>query len=102
MQVEDEAMVQLPASTRLDNAGFTMKEKIALARQIQPAAWLDLLLFDLKDLPVFENQVRADDFLPFEIAWSAGDSASFGSSFGGWSATDYRSAGGRSEHESHQ
>jgi chromosome segregation protein len=68
MQVEDEAMVQLPASTRLDNAGFTMKEKIALARQIQPAAWLDLLLFDLKDLPVFEYQVRADDFLPFENA----------------------------------
>jgi chromosome segregation protein len=68
MQVEDEAMVQLPASARLDNAGFTMKEKVALARQIEPAAWLDLLLFDLKDLPVFEYQVRADDFLPFENA----------------------------------
>ena len=45
-----------------------MKEKIALARQIKPSAWLALLLFDLKDLPVFEYQVRIDDFLPFENA----------------------------------
>ena len=68
VRVEDEAVTQLPAAPRLDNAGFTAKEKIALARQIQPPAWLDLLLFDLKDLPVFEYQVRADDFMPFENA----------------------------------
>lgn len=68
VRVEDEAMAQLPASPRLDNAGFTPKEKVALARQIEPAAWLDLSLFDLKDLPVFQYQVRADDFLPFENA----------------------------------
>lgn len=68
LRVEDEAATQLPASRRLDNAGFTPKEKVALARQIQPTAWLDLLLFDLKDLPIFEYQVRADDFLPFEKA----------------------------------
>jgi chromosome segregation protein len=68
VRVEDEATTILPASPRLDNAGFTAKEKIALARQIQPSAWLDLLLFDLRDLPVFQYQVRQDDFLPFEIA----------------------------------
>lgn len=68
VQVEDEAVTQLPAAPRLDNAGFTAKEKLALARQIQPSAWLDLLLFDLKDLPIFEYQVRDDDFLPFENA----------------------------------
>jgi type III restriction enzyme len=68
VRVEDEATTQLPGTPRLDNAGFTAKEKLALARQIQPAAWLELLLFDLKDLPVFQYQVRADDFLPFEHA----------------------------------
>ena len=68
VRVEDEAVTQLPAMPRLENAGFTAKEKLALARQIQPSAWLDLLLFDLKDLPVFQYQVRADDFLPFENA----------------------------------
>ena len=61
-------MTPLPPAARLDNAGFTQKEKIALARQLQPPAWLDLLLFDLRDLPVFEYQVRSDDFLPFENA----------------------------------
>jgi chromosome segregation protein len=68
VRVEDEAVTPLPASPLMDNAGFTPKEKIALARQIQPPAWLDLLLFDLKDLPVFQYQVRANDFLPFENA----------------------------------
>ncbi len=68
VRVEDEAVTQLPVVARLDNAGFTAKEKIALARQLQPPAWLDLLLFDLKDLPIFEYQVRAEDFLPFENA----------------------------------
>lgn len=68
VRVEDEATTALPAAPRLDNAGFTAKEKLALARQVQPPAWLDLLLFDLKDLPVFQYQVRADDFLPFENA----------------------------------
>jgi type III restriction enzyme len=67
-RVDDEATVQLPASPRLDNAGFLQREKVALAKQLQPAAWLDLLLFDLRDLPVFEYQVRPDDFLPFENA----------------------------------
>jgi len=68
VRVEDEATTPLPPAPRLDNAGFTAREKIALARQVQPPAWLDLLLFDLKDLPVFQYQVRADDFLPFENA----------------------------------
>ncbi|MGD0778105.1 MAG: TrlF family AAA-like ATPase [Candidatus Solibacter sp.] len=68
VRVEDENVTQLPSCPRLDNAGFTAKEKIALARQLQPSQWLDLLLFDLRDLPVFEYQVRDDDFLPFENA----------------------------------
>ena len=68
VRVEDEATTPLPPAPRLDNAGFTPKEKLALARQVQPPAWLDLLLFDLKDLPVFQYQVRTDDFLPFENA----------------------------------
>lgn len=68
IKVEDEASVQLPPSPRLDNAGFLQKEKVALARQLQPQEWLDLLHFDLRDLPVFEYQVRDDDFLPFENA----------------------------------
>jgi type III restriction enzyme len=68
VRVEDETVTQLPAAPHLENAGFTAKEKVALARQIQPSAWLELLLFDLKDLPVFQYQVRADDFLPFENA----------------------------------
>jgi len=66
--VDDEAVAQLPASPRLDAAGFSTKEKIALARQLKPAAWLDLLLFDLKDLPVFDYEIREDDFIPFENA----------------------------------
>jgi chromosome segregation protein len=68
VKVEDEATTQLPSTPRLDGAGFTAKERMALARQLQPSAWLDLLQFDLKDLPVFEYQVRDDDFLPFENA----------------------------------
>ena len=68
VKVEDENVAQLPSCPRLDNAGFTSREKIALAKQLQPKEWLDLLLFDLKDLPVFEYQVRDDDFLPFENA----------------------------------
>jgi type III restriction enzyme len=67
-RIEDENVTLLPECPRLDNAGFTGKEKLALARQIQPPEWVDLLLFDLKDLPVFEYQVRDDDFLPFENA----------------------------------
>lgn len=68
VRVEDEATTQLPPAPRLELAGFGAKERLALARQMQPAAWLDLLLFDLKDLPVFRYQVRPDDFIPFENA----------------------------------
>jgi len=68
VRVEDEALTKLPAVPRLDTAGLTQKEKLALARKLQPAAWLDLLLFDLEDLPVFEYQVRQDDFIAFEKA----------------------------------
>jgi chromosome segregation protein len=68
LRVEDEAVTQLPSVPHLDSAGFSAKEKMALARQLQPTNWLDLLLFDLRDLPVFEYEVRDDDFLPFENA----------------------------------
>lgn len=66
--VDDEAVTQLPASPRLDAAGFSAKEKVALARQLKPPAWLELMLFDLKDLPIFEYEIREDDFIPFENA----------------------------------
>jgi len=68
VRVEDEATTQLPSTPRLESSGFTAKERMAVAKQLQPPQWLDLLLFDLKDLPVFEYQVRANDFLPFEKA----------------------------------
>lgn len=68
LRVEDEAVTSLPSVPRLDNAGWTHKEKLALAKQMQPTAWIELLLFDLKDLPKFEYQARADDYLPFENA----------------------------------
>ena len=51
MRVEDEVMMQLPPTPRLDSIGFTTKEKGALARQLKPQAWVELLLFDLKDSP---------------------------------------------------
>ncbi len=68
LRVDDDATTRLPAVPRLDAAGFTQKEKVALARHLEPPMWLGLLLFDLKDLPIFEYQVRTDDFIPFEIA----------------------------------
>lgn len=68
LRVEDEAVTTLPSVPKLDNAGWTQKEKLALAKQMQPPAWLELLLFDLKDLPKFEYQSRPDDYLPFENA----------------------------------
>jgi type III restriction enzyme len=67
-KIEDEATVSLPPSPRLDAVGFTSKEKTALARQLQPTAWLELLLLDLKDLPVFEYQLRDEDYIPFQDA----------------------------------
>jgi type III restriction enzyme len=66
--VDDEAVTQLPASPRLDSAGFSAKEKMALTRQLKPTAWLELMLFDLKDLPIFEYEIREDNFIPFENA----------------------------------
>jgi chromosome segregation protein len=68
VRVEDENVATLPSCPRLDSAGFTAKEKVALARQLLPPHWLDLLLFDLKDLPVFEYEIRDNDYLPFEKA----------------------------------
>lgn len=66
--VEDEALTQLPSTSWLDSAGFTPKEKLSLARQLKPSAWLELMFFDLKDLPIFEYEIREDDFIPFENA----------------------------------
>jgi hypothetical protein len=53
LRVEDEAVTTLPSIPKLDNAGWTQKEKLALAKQLEPPAWLELLLFDLEDLPKF-------------------------------------------------
>ena len=41
---------------------------MALSRQLQPAAWIDLFLMELADLPVFEYMVREGDFMPFDKA----------------------------------
>lgn len=68
VRVEDEAVTRLPLVPHLDSAGFTQKDKLAIARQLEPSAWLGLALYDLKDLPIFEYQVRDQDFLPFENA----------------------------------
>jgi putative AbiEii toxin of type IV toxin-antitoxin system/AAA domain-containing protein len=68
LKVEDEISAVLPSVPRLDTAGFNVKEKLALARQLEPTPWLDLALLDLKDLPIFEYCVRQDDFIPFQDA----------------------------------
>jgi chromosome segregation protein len=68
IRVEDEATTHLPASPTLDAAEFSRRDKLAMARQLEPGGWLDLMLFDLKDLPVFEYEIREDDFIPFENA----------------------------------
>ncbi len=67
-KVEDEATTILPAVPRLDAAGFTTKEKMGVAKQLQPPAWLDVLLLDLSDLPVFEYKLREGDFIAFQDA----------------------------------
>jgi chromosome segregation protein len=66
--VDDEGTTTLPAVLRLDAAGFTTRELLALTKQIEPDDWLDLLLFDLEDLPVFEYEVKPSEYLPFENA----------------------------------
>lgn len=68
IQIDDEGTTTLPATPRLDGAGFTTRERLALTKQIEPNDWLDLLLFDLEDLPVFEYEVKPGEFLPFEKA----------------------------------
>ncbi len=68
LEVEDEAAAKLPAAPGLDSAGWTHRDKLALAKQLRPETWLELHLFDLKDLPKFEYQARPDDYLPFESA----------------------------------
>jgi len=68
IKVEDESTTTLPPVPRLDTAGFTVKEKMALTRKLEPTLSLDLLLLDLKDLPVFEYRLRDEDFIAFEDA----------------------------------
>ncbi|MEB2311796.1 MAG: AAA family ATPase [Polyangiaceae bacterium] len=68
LKIEDEATTTLPSVPRLDAAGLTNREKMALARQLEPSAWLELLLLDLKDLPIFEYRVRDEDFIAFQDA----------------------------------
>jgi type III restriction enzyme len=66
LKVEEEQAAILPATPRLDMAGFLPKEKSALAKQLQPDAWLALLLLDFKDLPIFEYKIREGDYIPFQ------------------------------------
>lgn len=68
IKVEDESTTTLPPVPRLDSAGLTTREKMALARKLEPTNWLEVLLFDLKDLPVFEYRIREQDFIAFQDA----------------------------------
>ena len=68
VHVEDDATTVLPSTPRLESAGLNAMERVAVARQFAPTAWLELALFDLKDLPIFEYQIRANDFIPFQDA----------------------------------
>ena len=47
----EESTTVLPSTPRLESAGLNAKERLAIARQLDPTAWLELALFDLKDLP---------------------------------------------------
>ena len=67
-RIVDDVVTPLPGTPRLDAAGFTTKEKGAIARQLDSNAWLELLLTDLKDLPVFEYKVGDGNFIPFQDA----------------------------------
>ena len=67
VHVDDDATTVLPSTPSLERAGLNAKERIAIARQLEPPAWLELALFDLKDLPIFEYQIRANDFIPFKM-----------------------------------
>lgn len=68
MRIDDESTTPLPPCELLDGVGFLTRDKISLAKQLQPTAWLDLSLIELGDIPVFEYMVREDDFMPFEKA----------------------------------
>lgn len=66
--VEDEDRAVLPPTPLLDQAGFTRRERLALTKQLQPTDWLELLLFDLEDVPHFEYELKPGDYIPFESA----------------------------------
>ena len=68
VRVDDAGTAVLPSTPRLESAGLNAKERVAIARQFEPTAWLELALFDLEDLPIFEYQIRANDFIPFQDA----------------------------------
>jgi len=68
IEVKDTETIQLPPTPLLDNAGLVHKEKVALSSALQPDDWLKLLLFDLRDMPVFEYEIRTSDYIPFEKA----------------------------------
>ncbi len=68
VRVDDAGTAVLPSTPRLESAGLNAKERVAIARQFEPTAWLELALFDLEDLPICEYQIRANDFIPFQDA----------------------------------
>ena len=70
----DDALTATPHDIVLEKIpAFIAGQRVALTNSLNhAAAWLDLLLFDLKDLPIFQYQVRADDFLSFENAYPLG------------------------------
>jgi chromosome segregation protein len=68
MVPEEEGIAALPSTPMLDAAGFSSRDRAALTKQLEPGDWLELLLFNLEDLPVFEYEVKPGSFLPFEKA----------------------------------
>lgn len=68
LPIEDEDRAMLPATPLLDQAGFSRKERLALIDQLEPSDWLELLLFNLEDVPYFDYEVKPGDFIPFESA----------------------------------
>jgi chromosome segregation protein len=64
----------LPACIHLRAASFTENDLAKIGQKIGRAAWLELSLIELEDLPVFEYRQRESEYIPFADA-SAGQQA---------------------------
>jgi len=64
----------LPATPILSRSDVNRNDIEKLARKLTPEAWLELYLTRLDDEPIFEYEVREDDYISFQDA-SAGQQA---------------------------